>query len=63
MSDLPAEINWTPELAREFKISYLKSQKRPAKTRAKMFMFKGYQFIPGYAKYLLEFLDEKFQEA
>lgn len=55
--DLPKEIEWTSESVKDFKKVYAQSQKRKASQRQDMFVWKGYQFIPGYARYLIEYLD------
>lgn len=61
MSDLPVEINWTSEKVSSFKKAYAGSQKRKSAERAKMFTWEGYQFIPAYAAYLIQFLEDKFK--
>jgi len=57
LSKLPKEIDWTSEKVSSFKQAYKDSQKRKPKERTDMFEWKGYQFIPGYAKYLIEHLE------
>jgi len=56
IKDLPMKINWTHEKVSSFKEAYNLSQRRKSKNKADMFVWQGYQFIPGYAKYLLEHL-------
>lgn len=63
VSDIPKEIGWTLEKVSSFKAAYANSQKRNAKERSGMFKWRGYQFIPAYAKYLIELLDEKFNKS
>ncbi len=60
MTDKPKEIDWTAEKLSSFKKAYAKALKRKASQRESMFVWEGYQFIPGYAKYLIKYLEYKF---
>jgi len=60
VTELPEKINWTAQKLSSFKATYAKSKKRKASQRESMFVWEGYQFIPGYAKYLIEYLNNKF---
>ncbi len=62
MTDKPEEIDWTAEKLSSFKSAYAKALKRKASQRESMFTWEEYQFIPGYAKYLIEYLEPKFDD-
>lgn len=51
-------IKWTPEMLARFKRAYAKALKD--KTGA--FDFEDHNFLPDYAKYLIEYLDSVFGE-
>lgn len=49
--------NWTPEKLARFKEAYVAADKR----HRDEFKFDGYSFYTGYAKYLIEYLEQEFQ--
>ena len=51
MTDLP-KIAWTRELALRLK----KAHRQAIKEKQESFVFDGYEFVPAYAGYLLEYL-------
>lgn len=53
MSDI---IKWTPEMLVRFKRAYAKALKGDIGA----FEFEGHNFLPEYAKYLIEYLDSVF---
>jgi hypothetical protein len=46
-------MHWTPEMLRRFKIAYAKALEESVET----FPFQGHDFVPGYAKFLIEYLE------
>jgi HEPN domain-containing protein len=50
-------ITWTPDKFRRLKKAYENAVKRQQDT----FTFEGHEFVQGYAKYLIEYLDAQFQ--
>ena len=57
MSDEKQEyITWTPSKLREFKKVY-----KAFKDHKASFKFEGNEYYPGYAKYLIEFLEGRFK--
>lgn len=51
-------INWTPDTLARFKRAYAKALKDDVPT----FTFEGNEFVVGYAKYLIEYLEGKFND-
>lgn len=49
--------NWTPEKLARLKEAYAAADKR----HRDEFKFDGYSFYTGYAKYLIEYLEQEFQ--
>lgn len=52
-------INWTPEKLKRFKAAHLRAGQELGPQG--VFTFEGHEFLVSYAKYLIEFLDEKFK--
>ncbi len=52
------QVTWTPDMLREFKRTYSKA----VKDKVLVFTYRGHQFIPDYAKYLIEYLESQFDE-
>lgn len=52
------QITFTPEKLMAFKILFerYKNQSMP-------FLFEGKEFVPGYAKYMIEYLDDQFNRS
>jgi len=50
-------IVWTPEMGRRFKADYAKACL--TKTKYDTFVFDGNEFVLGYAKYLIQYLETK----
>lgn len=53
-------ITWTPAMAKRLKTAYAEACK--TKTKDETFMFDGHEFVLGYAKYLIEYLEMQFGE-
>lgn len=49
------KITWTPEMRDRFRVAY----KAAVKAGVETFTFDGNEFVVGYAKYLLEYLDSR----
>lgn len=58
MADERKMIKWTPAMAKRLKVAYAEACK--TKTKDDTFVFDGNEFVLGYAKYLIEFLETKF---
>lgn len=50
-------ISWTAPMLARFKIAY----NAAVNQKVDSFMFDGNEFVVAYAKYLIEFLDDKFK--
>ena len=50
-------VNWTEEKLAEFKKEYATAERR----RRDCFKFNGHEFYTGYAKYLIEYLEQDFK--
>jgi hypothetical protein len=46
-------INWDRPMLERFKLAYAQHENKHGDT----FMFEGHEFVIGYAKYLIEFLE------
>jgi hypothetical protein len=57
MADNPT-IHWTPEKLKWFRKAYDEAEARGAKE----FIWDGHEFVLGYAKYLISFLEEKLND-
>jgi len=53
-------LNFTPVMAKQFKAAYLEACK--TKTKDECFIWDGNEFVLGYAKYLVEYLEMQFGE-
>jgi len=53
-------IEWTPEKLKRFKTAFSQAQEIEKKTGEDEFEFDGFEFVLGYAKYLIEYLDQRF---
>jgi len=51
-------LSFTPESAKQFKAAYLEACK--TKTKDECFIWDGNEFVLGYAKYLVEYLEMQF---
>lgn len=51
-------ITFTPEMAKRLKQAYIKACE--TKTKDDTFIFDGNEFLLGYAKYLIEYLEMQF---
>lgn len=59
MSEERVIINWTVPMLRRFKEEYAKQQ-AGGKDKHATFKFDGHEFVMGYAKYLIEYLELRF---
>lgn len=57
MSDKPKTITWTLPMLRRFKVAY----EQAVRDKKDTFVFDGNEFVQGYAKYLIEFLEGHFR--
>lgn len=57
MADERKMIQFTPDVARRLKAAYVEACK--TKQGCDTFLFDGHEFVLGYAKYLIEFLEMK----
>jgi hypothetical protein len=50
------QITWTQPMRARFKLAY----RQAVNTKAETFLFDGNEFVVGYAKYLIQYLDKLF---
>jgi hypothetical protein len=53
MSEELPQVEWTRDKLKRFKKAY----QRATQDGREVFEFEGHEFIPGYAKYLIEYLE------
>lgn len=59
MQEKQVTISWTPEMLRRFKERY-EAELEAGKDSKDTFIFDGNVFILGYAKYLIQYLEDQF---
>ena len=52
-------IEWDKEKLESFKKAYKVCEREDGSYNCTSFTWSGHEFVPGYAKYLIEFLEEK----
>ena len=59
MSDTTVTVNWDRDKLSRFERAYRDYMNQKGASRDGTFQFDGHEFVAGYAKYLIEFLERR----